>query len=163
MARSSISGYGPGQPSLNPLGVQLFSSLEGLEIVTSGDRQLVRGHNLVGAVRLQFAKPGFFDDEAGEHREVLNSMDGVDLPLSMHVFPFPQTDEWEGQWFFFDVQLHPYQLHFRRRIVDGEESDVGRWEDLYGRLAQVRGHLCYQPYVAIQHPSILRRKAKGCP
>jgi hypothetical protein len=70
-ARSSISGHGPGQPSLNPLAVQFFSSLEGLEIVTSGDRQLIRGHNLVGAVRLQFAGPGFFEDERGEHREVL--------------------------------------------------------------------------------------------
>ncbi|KAH8747602.1 hypothetical protein F5883DRAFT_437089 [Diaporthe sp. PMI_573] len=148
MARPSISGPGAGQPSLNPLGVQFFSSLEGLEIATSGDRQLIRGHNLVGAVRLQFGKPGFFDDEAGEHREVLSSIDGIDLPLSMHVFPFPQPDEWEGQWFFFDVQLHPYQLHFRWKIVDGEESATRTWEDLYGRLAQVRGHLYYQPVAA---------------
>ncbi|KAH7119309.1 hypothetical protein EDB81DRAFT_76200 [Dactylonectria macrodidyma] len=145
MARSSISGQGSGQPSLNPLGVQFFSSLEGLEMATYGDRQLIRGHNLVGAVRLQFARPAFFDEEAGEHREVLNSLDGIDVPLSMHVFPFPQMDEWEGQWFFFDVQLHPYQLHFRRKIVDGEESAVGTWEDLYGKLAQVRGYLCIQP------------------
>ncbi|KAM4055542.1 hypothetical protein HRG_015053 [Hirsutella rhossiliensis] len=29
----------------------------------------------------------------------------------MHVYPFPQMDEWESQWFFFDAQLHPYQLH----------------------------------------------------
>ncbi|KAH7461130.1 hypothetical protein FOMA001_g19196 [Fusarium oxysporum f. sp. matthiolae] len=135
-ARSSVSGQGSGQPSLNPLGVQFFSSLEGLEMATSSDRQLIRGHNLVGAVRLQFARPAFFDDEAGEHSEVLSGIDGIDVPLSMHVFPFPQMDEWEGRWFFFDVQLHPYQLHFRRKIVDGEESAAGTWEDLYGKLAQ---------------------------
>lgn len=123
-------------------------------MATSSDRQLIRGHNLVGAVRLQFARPAFFDDEAGEHREVLNSLDGIDVPLSMHVFPFPQMDEWEGQWFFFDVQLHPYQLHFRRKIVDGEESAVGTWEDLYGKLAQVRGHLCIQPYVPVEPLSL---------
>ncbi|KAG7424384.1 hypothetical protein Forpi1262_v014400 [Fusarium oxysporum f. sp. raphani] len=105
-------------------------------MATSSDRQLIRGHNLVGAVRLQFARPAFFDDEAGEHSEVLSGIDGIDVPLSMHVFPFPQMDEWEGRWFFFDVQLHPYQLHFRRKIVDGEESAAGTWEDLYGKLAQ---------------------------
>ncbi len=66
----------------------------------------------------------------------------------MHVYPFPQTDEWESQWFFFDVQLHPYQLHFRRRVEDGDESAVGRWEDSYAKLAQVRGQMCVQPYVA---------------
>ncbi|KAI1345309.1 hypothetical protein F5Y01DRAFT_309166 [Xylaria sp. FL0043] len=113
MARSSASAYAQGQPALNPLGVQFFSSLEGLEIAT----------------------PSFFDDDAGEHKEVLRSIDGIDVPLSMH---------------FFDVQLHPYQLHFRRKIVDGEKSAVGTWEDLYGKLAQVRGHLCFQPYVAQQ-------------
>ncbi|KAJ3526364.1 hypothetical protein NM208_g11225 [Fusarium decemcellulare] len=157
MARSSISGQGSGQPSLNPLGVQFFSSLEGLEMATSSDRQLIRGHNLVGAVRLEFARPAFFDDEAGEHREILNGLDGIDVPLSMHVFPFPQMNEWEGHWFFFDVQLHPYQLHFRRKIMDGEESAVGTWEDLYGKLAQVRGHLCAQPIAARSF-----RLAEGC-
>ncbi|KAH8648861.1 hypothetical protein BGZ61DRAFT_488021 [Ilyonectria robusta] len=62
----------------------------------------------------------------------------------MHVYPFPQTDEWENQWFFFDVQLHPYQLHFRRRVEDGDESAVGMWEDSYAELAQVRGQMCVQ-------------------
>ncbi|KAM5341410.1 hypothetical protein ACJ41O_014441 [Fusarium nematophilum] len=105
MARSS--GTGPGQPALNPLGVQFFSSLEGLEIASSADRQLIRGHNLVGAARLQFVRASFFDDGAGEHGEVLDEIDGIDVPLSMHVYPFPLVDEWENQWFFFDVQLHP--------------------------------------------------------
>jgi hypothetical protein len=147
MARSSASGTGPGQPALNPLGVLFFSSLEGLEIVSSTDRQLIRGHNLVGAVRLQFIRPSFFEDGAGEHGELLDEIDGIDVPLSMHVYPFPQTDEWESQWFFFDVQLHPYQLHFRRRVEDGVESAVGMWEDSYAKLAQVRGQMCVQPYV----------------
>ncbi|KAM4063866.1 hypothetical protein HRG_006965 [Hirsutella rhossiliensis] len=136
MARSSASGPGLGQPALNPLGVQFFSSLEGLEIASSTDRQLIRGHNLVGAVRLQFVRPSFFDDGAGEHGELLDEIDGVDVPLSMHVYPFPQMDEWESQWFFFDAQLHPYQLHFRRRVEDGDESAVGMWEDSYAKLAQ---------------------------
>ncbi|KAM5353078.1 hypothetical protein ACJZ2D_017040 [Fusarium nematophilum] len=143
MARSS--GTGPGQPALNPLGVQFFSSLEGLEIASSADRQLIRGHNLVGAARLQFVRASFFDDGAGEHGEVLDEIDGIDVPLSMHVYPFPLADEWENQWFFFDVQLHPYQLHFRRRVEDGAESTVGVWEDSYAKLAQVRGQMCVQP------------------
>ena len=42
--------------------------------------------------------------------------------------------------------------------MDGEELAVGKWEDLYGKLAQVRGHLCFQPYVSIRCLSILRRK-----
>ncbi|KAJ3568907.1 hypothetical protein NPX13_g6263 [Xylaria arbuscula] len=145
MAHSSVSGIGLGQPGLNPLGVQFFSSLEGLEVTSSVDRQLIRGHNLVGAVRLQFVRPSFFDDDGGEHGEVLDEIDGIDVPLSMHVYPFPQTDEWESQWFFFDVQLHPYELHFRRRIEDGVESAVGKWEDSYAKLAQVRGQMCVQP------------------
>ncbi|KJZ68592.1 hypothetical protein HIM_12012 [Hirsutella minnesotensis 3608] len=145
MARSSASGPGLGQPALNPLGVQFFSSLEGLEITSSTGRQLIRGHNLVGAVRLQFVGPSFFDDRAGEHGQLLDEIDGVDVPLSMHVYPFPQADEWESQWFFFDAQLHPYQLHFRRRVEDGDESAVGMWEDSYAKLAQVRGHMCAQP------------------
>ncbi|KAH7125012.1 hypothetical protein B0J13DRAFT_511312 [Dactylonectria estremocensis] len=149
MARSSASGTGPGQPALNPLGIQFFSSLEGLEITSSTDRQLIRGHNLVGAARLQFVRASFFDDGAGEHGELLDEIDGIDVPLSMHVYPFPQTDEWEGQWFFFDVQLHPYQLHFRRKVEDGDESAVGMWEDSYAKLAQVRGQMCVQPYVAV--------------
>ncbi|RKK59252.1 hypothetical protein BFJ69_g17320 [Fusarium oxysporum] len=62
----------------------------------------------------------------------------------MHVYPFPQADEWENQWFFFDIQLHPYQLHFRRRVEDGEESIIGGWEDSYAKLAQVRGQMCVQ-------------------
>jgi hypothetical protein len=65
----------------------------------------------------------------------------------MHVYPFPQADEWENQWFFFDIQLHPYQLHFRRRVEDGEESIIGGWEDSYAKLAQVRGQMCVQAYV----------------
>jgi hypothetical protein len=134
-------------PYLNPLGVQFFTSLEGLEIISSAGRQLIRGHNLVGAARLQFVRPNFFNDEAGEHGELLSDNDGIDVPLSMHVYPFPQLDEWEAQWFFFDVQLHPYQLHFRRRVEDGAESAVGMWEDSYAKLAQVRGQMCFQPYV----------------
>lgn len=58
-----------------------------------------------------FYSANFFDDGAGQHGELLDEIDGIDVPLSMHVYPFPQTDEWEGQWFFFDVQLHSYQLH----------------------------------------------------
>ncbi|KAJ3572624.1 hypothetical protein NPX13_g4987 [Xylaria arbuscula] len=143
----SISSPSQGQPSLNPLGVQFFSSLEGIEITTSPDRQLIRGHNLVGAVRLQFARPGFFDDEAGEHGEIVDGVDGIDVALSMHVYPFPEIGEWESRWFYFDVQLHPYQLHFQRKVVDGDESAVGIWEDSYGKLAQVRGQMCFQPYV----------------
>jgi hypothetical protein len=134
---------------LNSLGVQFFSSIEGLEITTSADRQLIRGHNLVGAVQLQFVKPSFFEDESGEHKELLSWADGIDVPLSMHVYPFPQTEEWESRWFFFDVQLHPYQLHFRRKVEDGGESVIGIWEDSYGKLAQVRGQMCLQPYVLI--------------
>lgn len=147
MSRSSASGTGLGQPALNPLGVQFFSNLEGLEITSSADRQLIRGHNLIGAVRLQFVRASFFDDGAGEHGALLDETDGIDVPLSMHVYPFPQMDEWESQWFFFDVQLHPYQLHFRRRVEDGLESAVGTWEDSYAKLAQVRGQMCVQPYV----------------
>lgn len=142
-----ISGQSQGQPSLNPLGVQFFSSLEGVEITASPDRQLIRGHNLVGAVRLQFARPGFFDDETGEHGGLLDGADGIDVPLSMHVYPFPEIGEWDSHWFYFDVQLHPYQLHFQRKVVDGDESAVGIWEDSYGKLAQVRGQMCFQPYV----------------
>ncbi|RTE68122.1 hypothetical protein BHE90_017501 [Fusarium euwallaceae] len=63
----------------------------------------------------------------------------------MHVYPFPLADEWENQWFFFDVQLHPYQLYFRRRVEDGAESTIGVWEDSYAKLAQVRGQMCVQP------------------
>lgn len=135
MSRSSASGTGPGEPALNPLGVQFFSNLEGLEITSSADRQLIRGHNLVGAVRLQFVRASFFDDGAGEHGALLDETDGIDVPLSMHVYPFPQMDEWESQWFFFDVQLHPYQLHFRRRVEDGLESAVGTWEDSYAKAS----------------------------
>ncbi len=152
MARSSASGTGLGQSALTSLGVQFFSSFEGLEIISSTDRQLIRGHNLVGAVQLQFVRPSFFDDGAGEHGELLDEIDGIDVPLSMHVYPVPQTDEWESQWFFFDVQLHPYQLQFRRRVEDGPESAVGTWEDSYAKLAQVRGQMCVQPYVC-KHPS----------
>ncbi|KAG7423449.1 Zinc finger BED domain-containing protein RICESLEEPER 2 [Fusarium oxysporum f. sp. raphani] len=143
-SRARLSGAAPGQPALSPLGVQFFSSLEGLEIASSTDRQLIRGHNLIGAVRLQFVKASFFDGGAGEHGEVLDEIDGIDVPLSMHVYPFPQADEWENQWFFFDIQLHPYQLYFRRRVEDGEESIIGGWEDLYAKLAQVRGQMCLQ-------------------
>ncbi|RKK80150.1 hypothetical protein BFJ71_g16005 [Fusarium oxysporum] len=146
-SRARLSGAAPGQPALSPLGVQFFSSLEGLEIASSTDRQLIRGHNLIGAVRLQFVKASFFDGGAGEHGEVLDEIDGIDVPLSMHVYPFPQADEWENQWFFFDIQLHPYQLHFRRRVEDGEESIIGGWEDSYAKLAQVRGQMCVQAYV----------------
>jgi hypothetical protein len=71
----------------------------------------------------------------------------LDIPLSMHVYPFPEIDEWDGQWFFFDVQLHPYELHFRRKVADGDESVIGSWENVYGKLAQVRGQMCLQPYV----------------
>ncbi|KAH7116651.1 hypothetical protein B0J13DRAFT_653258 [Dactylonectria estremocensis] len=103
MAGPPPSGQSHRQTSLNALGVQFFSSLEGLGVITSAERQLVRGHNLVGAVHLQF--------------------------------------------FFFDVQLHPYELHFRRKVVDGDESVVGSLEDLYGKLAQVRRQMCLQPVV----------------
>jgi hypothetical protein len=151
--KARLSGAAPGQPALSPLGVQFFSSLEGLEIASSTDRQLIRGHNLIGAVRLQFVKASFFDEEAGEHGEVLDQIDGIDVPLSMHVYPFPQADEWENQWFFFDIQLHPYQLRFRRRVEDGAESAVGGWEDSYAKLAQVRGQMCVQAYVDAQFGS----------
>ncbi|CAI6091562.1 unnamed protein product [Clonostachys chloroleuca] len=147
MARPSAAGAGPGQPGLNPLGVQFFSSLGGVEITSSTDRQLIRGQNLVGAARLQFVRPSFFGDGRGEHGRLLEEADGIDVPLSMHVYPFPQTDEWASQWFFFDVQLHPYQLHFRRKAEDGAESGIGIWEDSYAKLAQVRGQMCVQPYV----------------
>ncbi|KAI0970195.1 hypothetical protein F4678DRAFT_480436 [Xylaria arbuscula] len=119
MARS-ISSQSQGQPSLNPLGVQFFSSLKGIKLTTSPDRQLIRGHNLVGAVRLQFARPGFFNNEAEEHEEVVNGVDGIDVPLSMHVYPFPEISKWESRWFYFDVQLHPYQLHFQRKVLNGD-------------------------------------------
>ncbi|RYO83312.1 hypothetical protein DL764_009473 [Monosporascus ibericus] len=145
MAGPPPSGQGHGQTSLNALGVQFFSSLEGLEVITSPDRQLIRGHNLVGAVRLQFVRPAYFNDQGGEHAEVLDGQSDLDIPLSMHVYPFPDIEEWDSQWFFFDVQLHPYELHFRRKVVDGDESVVGSWEDLYGKLAQVRGQMCLQP------------------
>ncbi|KAI1357234.1 hypothetical protein F5Y08DRAFT_353313 [Xylaria arbuscula] len=152
---SSISGQSQGQPSLNPLGVQFFSSLEGIEITTSPDRQLIRGHNLVGAVRLQFVRPSFFDNGAGEHGELLDKIDGIDVPLSMHVYPFPEIGEWESRWFYFDVQLHPYQLHFQRKVLDGDESADGIWEDSYGKLAQVRGQMCFQP--SFSFPAIAPR------
>lgn len=92
---------------------------------------------------------------------ILSSIDGIDVPLSMHVLPFPQPNKWEGQWFLFDVQLHLYQLHFRRRTVDGEESVVGTWEDLYGKLAQVRGHLRFNHTyrLSLQPSSGERRRA----
>jgi len=85
-------GSDPGHPSLNPLRAQFLSSLDGLEITTSADRQLIRGHNLVGAVRLQFVKPSYFDDETGEHGEVLDGVNGIDIQLSMHFYPYPQID-----------------------------------------------------------------------
>ncbi|KAK7428384.1 hypothetical protein QQZ08_005141 [Neonectria magnoliae] len=141
------SGQGHGQTSLNPLGVQFFSSLEGLEVITSADRQLIRGHNLVGAVRLQFVRPTYFDEQGGEHVELLDGRNDLDILLSMYVYPFPDIKEWDSQWFFFDVQLHPYQLQFRRKVVDGDESVVGSWEISYGKLAQARGQMCFQPVV----------------
>ncbi|KAH7110460.1 hypothetical protein EDB81DRAFT_927053 [Dactylonectria macrodidyma] len=128
MARRPPSGQGHGQPSLNPLGVQFFSNLEGLEVITSADRQLIRGHNLVGAVRLQFIRPTYFDEQGGEHAELLDWQNDLDIPLSMNVYHFPDIEEWDSQWFFFDVQPHPYQLQFRRKVVDGDESVVGSWE-----------------------------------
>ncbi|KAH7118228.1 hypothetical protein B0J13DRAFT_458536 [Dactylonectria estremocensis] len=157
MAGPPPSGQSQGQPSLNPLGVQFFSSLEGLELITSTDRQFIRGQNLVGAVRLQFVRPTYFDDQGGEHAELLDGQSDLHIPLSMHVYPFPDIEEWDNQCFFFDVQLHPYQLHFRRKIVDGDESVVGSWEDLYGKLAQVRGQMCLQP---VAERSL--RHAGGC-
>ncbi|KAH8654886.1 hypothetical protein BGZ61DRAFT_541227 [Ilyonectria robusta] len=157
MAGPPPLGQGYGQTSLNALGVQFFSSLEGLEVITSADRQLIRGHNLAGAVRLQFVRPAYFDDEGGEHAALLDGQNDIDIPLSMHVYPFPDIEEWDGQWFFFDVQLHPYELHFRRKVVDGDESVVGSWEDLYGKLAQVRGQMCLQP---VAERSL--RHAGGC-
>lgn len=78
---------------------------------------------------------------------LLDERNDVDIPLSIHVYPFPDIEEWEGQWFFFDVQLHPYELHFRRKVIDGDGTAVGSWEDLYGKLAQVRGQMCLQQYV----------------
>ncbi|KAI8396529.1 hypothetical protein FOFC_21077 [Fusarium oxysporum] len=159
--KARLSGAAPGQPALSPLGVQFFSSLEGLEIASSTDRQLIRGHNLIGAVRLQFVKASFFDEEAGEHGEVLDQIDGIDVPLSMHVYPFPQADEWENQRFFFDIQLHPYQLRFRRRVEDGAESAVGGWEDSYAKLAQVRGQMCVQACVDAQFGSTTVAEAQA--
>ncbi|KAH7125010.1 hypothetical protein B0J13DRAFT_531274 [Dactylonectria estremocensis] len=138
MAGRPPSGQGHGQTSLNPLGIQFFSSLEGLEVITSADRQLIRGHNLVGAVRLQFVRPTYFDEQGGEHAELLDGRNDLDIPLSMHVYPFPNIEEWDSQWFFFDVQLHPYQLQFRRKVVDGDESVVGS-----GRAFHI---LAYMPY-----------------
>ncbi|CAI6101425.1 unnamed protein product [Clonostachys chloroleuca] len=138
MVGQLAQGLSHGQVFLNALGVQFFSSLEGLEVTTSADRQLIRGHNLVGAVRLQFMRPVYFDEHGGEHAEVLSVQSDLDIPVSMHVYPFPEIEEWDGQWFFFDVQLHPYGLHFRRKVVDGDETVAGSWEDLYGKLAQVQ-------------------------
>ncbi|CAI6027852.1 unnamed protein product [Clonostachys chloroleuca] len=146
MAGPPPSSHGHAQVPLNSLGVQFFSSLEGLEVVTSADRQLIRGHNLVGAVHLQFVRPAYFENHGGEHAKVLGVQSDLDIPLSMHVYPFPEIDEWDGQWFFFDVQLHPYELHFRRKVADGDESVIGSWEDVYGKLAQVRGQMCLQPF-----------------
>ncbi|KAI1746437.1 hypothetical protein F4782DRAFT_126905 [Xylaria castorea] len=96
------------------------------------------------AVRLQFVRPGFFD-EAGGHIEVFDGVDGIDVP--MHVYLFPQIDEWESQLMFFDVQLHLYQPHVRRKVEEGDESAARTWEDSYGKLAQVRGQMCFQPCV----------------
>ncbi|KAH7303746.1 hypothetical protein B0I35DRAFT_344072, partial [Stachybotrys elegans] len=135
-----------GQVPLNALGVQFFSSLECVEVITSADRQHIRGHNLVGAVRLQFVRPPYFEDKGGEHAELLDLQNSeLDIPLSLYVYPFPEMGDWEGQWFFFDVQLHPHELHFRRKVQNGDESVIDLWEDSYARLAQVRGQMCLQP------------------
>ncbi|KAM5529294.1 hypothetical protein FOXYSP1_17138 [Fusarium oxysporum f. sp. phaseoli] len=131
-SRARLSGAAPGQPALSPLGVQFFSSLEGLEIASSTDRQLIRGHNLIGAVRLQFVKASFFDGGAGEHGEVLDEIDGIDVPLSMHVYPFPK--QMSGK----TSGSSSTSSSIRISYISAVESRT---------LAQVRGQMCVQAYV----------------
>lgn len=62
----------------------------------SADRQLIRGHNLAGAVRLQFVRPAYFNNQGGEHVELLDEQNDLDILLLIYVYPFPDIEEWDG-------------------------------------------------------------------
>jgi hypothetical protein len=65
---------------LERLGRTVLLQLGGTEVDTSADRQLIRGHNLVGAVRLQFVRPAYFENHSGEHAKVLSVQSDLDIP-----------------------------------------------------------------------------------